>query len=115
MYEFPDWMPPEPEENCGAICLMLEEPISRVTADCPYHGRLEAGNRHVAYDTVRIFLDCGTMLDYGYGEWFAPQCRAMLKRPWGQCLQHARDGSDYCRRHAKSMAIHERKEASHAE
>lgn len=44
----------------------------RVRRKCPFHKRLCYGNRQEYYDTVRIFFDCGTMADYGYGEWTPP-------------------------------------------
>jgi len=40
---------------------------------CPYHKRLEYGKRQDSYDTIRIFFDCGTMLDIGYGEFIPPK------------------------------------------
>ncbi len=45
----------------------------RTRAMCPYHKRLCYGERQEFYDTTRIFFDCGTEVDYGYGYYEAPK------------------------------------------
>lgn len=41
----------------------------RVRVRCPKCKRLRYGERKHYYDTTRDFLECGVMLDYGYGCW----------------------------------------------
>ena len=45
----------------------------RARAQCPYHKKLEYGERQSFYDTTRVFFDCGAMADYGYGEYTPPK------------------------------------------
>ncbi len=45
----------------------------RVRKQCPFHKRLEYGEQQDFYDTRRIFFDCGTFVDYGYGYWEKPK------------------------------------------
>ncbi len=40
---------------------------------CPYHKRLCYGFKQEYYDTLRIFFDCGTMVDTGYGSYDPPK------------------------------------------
>ncbi len=40
---------------------------------CPYHKRLCYGSLLECYDTTRVFFDCGTFVDYGYGYWEEPR------------------------------------------
>lgn len=47
--------------------------ITRTRAKCPFHKHLCYGERHRYYDTTRIFFDCGTMVDYGYGYYEKPK------------------------------------------
>lgn len=39
---------------------------------CPYHKKLEYGELQDFYDTRRIFFDCGTIVDCGYGYYEPP-------------------------------------------
>ena len=45
---------------------------TRTRAMCPHHKHLCYGERQEFYDTVRIFFDCGTYLDSGYGYYVKP-------------------------------------------
>lgn len=45
---------------------------TRVRVMCPHHKRLCYGERQEFYDTARIFFDCGTFADYGYGYYEPP-------------------------------------------
>jgi hypothetical protein len=56
----------------GAICDMREAPDRRVRRRCPLDKRLCYGQLAEYYDTRRVFFDCGTVLDYGYGYWTKP-------------------------------------------
>ncbi len=49
-----------------------ENPM-RTRALCPHHKKLCYGERQDFYDTRRIFFDCGTMIDYGYGYYEPPK------------------------------------------
>lgn len=49
------------------------ESPTRTRAMCPHHKRLCYGERQEFYDTTRIFFDCGTYLDYGYGYYEPPK------------------------------------------
>lgn len=40
---------------------------------CPVHKRLEYGELQEFYDTHRVFFDCGTVADYGYGYYEPPK------------------------------------------
>lgn len=40
---------------------------------CPHHLRLCYGDAKVYYDTTHLLFDCGTYVDWGYGEWFRPK------------------------------------------
>jgi len=40
---------------------------------CPHHKKLEYGEKQEFYDTTRIFFDCGTFADYGYGYYEPPK------------------------------------------
>lgn len=46
---------------------------TRTRAICPHHNRLCYGERQEFYDTTRIFFDCGTFADYGYGYYEPPK------------------------------------------
>lgn len=63
----------KPRTEAGAICTMEEMVPRRVRMRCPYHKHLCYGLRRFYYDTVRTFLDCGTFVDHGYGEWREPE------------------------------------------
>jgi hypothetical protein len=45
----------------------------RARAMCPHHKHLCYGERQDFYDTRRIFFDCGTLVDYGYGYYEPPK------------------------------------------
>jgi len=60
------------KRRSGAICDLRTSPDRRARRKCPYHKKMEYGEMVTAYDTIRVFLDCGTLLDYGYGYWVAP-------------------------------------------
>lgn len=45
----------------------------RIRRQCPYHKRLCYGGQADFYDTVKVFFDCGTSVDYGYSEWTPPK------------------------------------------
>jgi len=40
---------------------------------CPHHKKLEYGELQEFYDTTRVFFDCGTFADYGYGYYEPPK------------------------------------------
>ncbi len=46
---------------------------TRTRAKCPYHKHLCYGEKQKFYDTTRIFFDCGTFADYGYGYYEPPK------------------------------------------
>ncbi len=46
---------------------------ARTRVPCPYHKRLCYGEKQEFYDTTRIFFDCGTLADYGYGYYDPPK------------------------------------------
>lgn len=74
----------------------------RTRALCPYHGHLCYGELQEFYDTRRIFFDCGTMVDYGYGYYDPPK---FYKR-----ITIFRDGSGYtawCPRNGWEMLARE--------
>jgi len=56
----------------GAICDLRTAPDKRTRKKCPFHKMLEYGDLVTAYDTTRVFLECGVLLDYGYGYWQKP-------------------------------------------
>lgn len=56
----------------GLHIYRCEKP-TRTRAMCPHHKHLEYGERQDFYDTRRIFFDCGTFVDYGYGYYEAPK------------------------------------------
>lgn len=45
---------------------------TRTRAICPHHKHLCYGERQEFYDTTRIFFDCGTVVDSGYGYYELP-------------------------------------------
>jgi len=59
--------------------------VKRVRRLCPYHKHQCYGTMHEYYDTTRVFLDCGTGLDYGYGDWTPPK-----KTKCPHCRKHFR-------------------------
>ena len=79
----------------SAICsLGLREP-ARVVRWCPLHKQDEEGLMVYCYDTHRVFLDCGVMVDYGYGYWKPPSRRC--------CEVCQKDVAwDYYRKHIKT-------------
>ncbi len=46
---------------------------TRTRAMCPHHKHLCYGERQEFYDTTRMFFDCGTFVDYGYGYYEPPK------------------------------------------
>jgi len=46
---------------------------TRTRAICSHHKHLCYGERQAFYDTTRIFFDCGTFVDYGYGYYEPPK------------------------------------------
>lgn len=46
---------------------------------CPHHKKLEYGELQEFYDTTRMFFDCGTFLDYGYGYYEIPKLYKTIK------------------------------------
>ena len=55
---------------------------------CPYHKHLEYGELQEFYDTVNMFFDCGTQVDYGYSEWRPPPKTKCPKcRKWFRPLE----------------------------
>lgn len=57
----------------GAVCMMEEQPRVRRRLRCPVHKKMHYGWLHTHYDTRRMFFDCGTMLDFGYGYYRGPR------------------------------------------
>jgi hypothetical protein len=51
---------------------------TRTRAMCPHHKHLCYGERQEFYDTVRIFFDCGTFADYGYGYYEPPKLYSQI-------------------------------------
>lgn len=49
---------------------------------CPHHKKLEYGELQDFYDTRRIFFDCGTFVDYGYGYYEPPKKYKQLETFW---------------------------------
>ena len=41
--------------------------VRRTRRWCPFHQHLCYGEQHEYYDTRRVFFDCGTLADDGYG------------------------------------------------
>jgi len=52
---------------------------TRTRVMCPHHKHLCYGEKQEFYDTVRIFLDCGTFIDYGYGYYEPPKLYKTIK------------------------------------
>lgn len=51
----------------------------RTRRNCPYHKKLEYGELQEFYDTTRVFFDCGTYVDYGYGYYEPPKLYKTIK------------------------------------
>jgi hypothetical protein len=49
------------------------EKPQRTRAMCPHHKHLCYGEKQEFYDTTRVFFDCGTFVDYGYGYYQPPK------------------------------------------
>ncbi len=64
--------------NKGIHIYRCEHP-ARTRARCPFHKHLCYGERQDFYDTMRIFFDCGTMVDYGYGYYDPPKLYKTIK------------------------------------
>jgi len=56
----------------GIHIYRCEKP-KRTRALCPHHNHLCYGELQEFYDTTRIFFDCGTFVDYGYGYYEPPK------------------------------------------
>ena len=54
----------------------------RTRALCPHHKKLEYGELQEFYDTTRVFFDCGTLADYGYGYYEPPKKYKRLRIFW---------------------------------
>lgn len=55
----------------GLHIYRCENPV-RTRAMCPHHKHLCYGERQEFYDTTRLFFDCGTVVDSGYGYYERP-------------------------------------------
>mgnify|MGYP001562260485 CR=1 FL=1 len=62
---------------------------------CPHHRKLEYGELRDFYDTIRIFFDCGTFVDYGYGYYKPPLKYKRLRIFWDGQLQQYVLWGDY--------------------
>lgn len=58
--------------DMGLHIYRCEHP-KRIRELCPFHKRLCYGEQQDFYDTRRIFFDCGTVIDYGYGYYEPPK------------------------------------------
>lgn len=58
--------------STGIHIYRCENP-TRTRSICPHHKHLCYGERQEFYDTLRIFFDCGTVADYGYGYYDPPK------------------------------------------
>ncbi len=67
------------QELLGAICDLVIAPPRRTRKRCPVHEKLHYGTWKEYYDTMRMFFDCGTMADYGYG-YYEPPPKVRQKR-----------------------------------
>lgn len=54
----------------------------RTRRQCPFHKKLEYGELQEFYDTTRIFFDCGTFVDGGYGYYVPPKQYKHLQIFW---------------------------------
>ncbi len=59
--------------NWNGLHIYRCEHPKRVRVFCPYHKHLCYGEKQEFYDTTRIFFDCGTLADYGYGYYEPPK------------------------------------------
>ena len=57
----------------GYVHIYRCENSIRIRAMCPHHKHLCYGERQDFYDTVRVFFDCGTFGDSGYGYYEPPK------------------------------------------
>jgi hypothetical protein len=62
---------------------------------CPHHKKLEYGELQDFYDTRRIFFDCGTFADYGYGYYDPPKLYKRLLIFWDSELNKYRLFAQY--------------------
>lgn len=62
----------------GLHIYRCENPV-RTRVKCPHHKHLCYGEKQEFYDTIRIFFDCGTVLDYGYGYFEPPKLYKTIK------------------------------------
>ena len=46
---------------------------TRTRVMCPHHKHLCYGEKQEFYDSTRVFFDCGTFADYGYGYYEPPK------------------------------------------
>lgn len=51
----------------------------RTRQTCPHHNKLEYGELQEFCDTIRVFFDCGTFVDYGYGYYEKPKLYKTIK------------------------------------
>ena len=70
-----------PATESGIHIYRCEHP-KRTRKLCPHHKRLEHGELQDFYDTRRIFFDCGTFVDYGYGYYEPPKLYKKLLVYW---------------------------------
>lgn len=56
-----------------AVHIYRCENPTRTRAMCPHHKHQCYGERQEFYDTTRIFFDCGSFVDYGYGYYELPK------------------------------------------
>ncbi len=59
--------------NWNGLHIYRCENPKRIRLLCPHHKKLEYGELQDFYDTRRVFLDCGTFVDYGYGYYEPPK------------------------------------------
>ena len=52
---------------------------TRTRVMCPHHKHLCYGEKQDFYDTTRLFFDCGTFVDYGYGYFEPPKLYQTIK------------------------------------
>lgn len=71
---------------------------------CPFHKKMEYGELQEFYDTTRVFFDCGTFVDHGYGYYELPTRYKRLKIFWDNELRQFVLWADYVN---KSIFTHE--------
>lgn len=63
----------------GGLHIYRCENPKRTRIMCPYCKHLCYGEKQEFYDTTRIFLDCGTYVDWGYGYYEPPKLYKTIK------------------------------------